>query len=158
MIRLVKILSEKLLLLWVVGGLFILAGEHLRGNLTIVRTLKGISNFFFLLQFSQFNLFITLPHFSPGQGKCPGWWTSTWWAFIFPENFVLKIGSFDYFLIYQLIIFPEKKIYHLHKSSKMVIDVDNYVIHKNMDKSPAMSYLGSQGPLIWVFIKIFHLL
>ena len=76
---------------------------------------------------------ITLPHFSPGQGKCPGWWTSTWWAFIFPENFFLKIGSFDYFLIYQLIIFPEKKIYHLHKSSKMVIDVDNYVIHKNME-------------------------
>ena len=58
---------------------------------------------------------ITLPHFSPGQGKCPGWWTSTWWAFIFPENFVLKIGSFDNFSIYQMITFPRIKV---HKSSK----------------------------------------
>ena len=115
MIRLARILSWKLLLLWVVGGLFILAGEHLRGNVTIVRTLKGILNFFFLLQFSQFNLLITLPHFSPGQGKCPGWWTSTWWAFIFPENFVLKIGLFDNFSIYQMITFPGIKV---HKSSK----------------------------------------
>ena len=30
------------------------------------------------------NFFCTFPHFCPGQGKCPGWWMSTWCAFILP--------------------------------------------------------------------------
>ena len=72
-------------------------------------------DFKFLFSWTNWIVKITLPHFSPGQGKCPGWWTSTWWAFIFPENFVLKIGSFDNFSIYQMITFPRIKV---HKSSK----------------------------------------
>ena len=97
---------------------------------------SNIEENFNFFQFQKSILVITLPHFSPGQGKWPGWWTSTWWAFIFPENFVLRIGIFNIFWIYQLVIFPEIEIYHLHKSSKTVIDVDNLtrraVIQKNM--------------------------
>ena len=33
---------------------------------------------------SSQNNFCTLPHCWPGQGKWPGWWTSTWCAFILP--------------------------------------------------------------------------
>ena len=77
---------------------------------------SNIEDYFNFFQFQKTILVITLPHFSPGQGKWPGWWTSTWWAFIFPENFVLKIGLFNNFSIYQLINFPARKIYHLHRS------------------------------------------